>query len=150
MENQEETRPMAQEQENEAENPVQDRVTPEKVNKVRNNEIYVFSSNLQGLHNDGTARIAFQRYGAVMGQSVGLQGKCYAIPTLQGEPNIVRPYVDELLEFVKQHPEQTFIVTKIGTDIAGYTPQDIAPMFKKAVWMKNVRLPQEYWDILGQ
>lgn len=149
MENQAETNLMAQEQSNAMESPKRERVTPEKVNKVHNNEVYVFSSNLQGLHNAGTARIAFQRYGAVMGQSVGLQGKCYAIPTLPGEPGILRPYVDEFLDFARQHPELTFLVTAIGADIAGYTPQDTAPLFRKAVKMPNVNLPQEYWEVLG-
>jgi hypothetical protein len=146
MENQAETN--VQDQVNETVNTNQERVTAEKVNKLRNNEIFVFGSNLQGMHGGGAAHIAFQRYGAIMGQGVGLQGKCYAIPTMQGDASTIKPYVDEFIDFAKQHPEMTFLVTKIGCGIAGFTPQEIAPLFKRAVKVQNIHLPQEFWDEL--
>ena len=125
----------AQDQVNETVNTNQERVTAEKVNKLRNNEIFVFGSNLQGMHGGG-------------GQGVGLQGKCYAIPTMQGDVSTIKPYVDEFIDFAKQHPEMTFLVTKIGCGIAGFTPQEIAPLFKRAVKVQNIHLPQEFWDEL--
>jgi hypothetical protein len=128
----------------------QERITPEKVNKLHNNEIFVFGSNLQGMHGGGAARIAFQRYGAIMGQGVGLQGKSYAIPTMQGDASTIKPYVEEFIDFAKQHPEMTFLVTKIGCGIAGFTPKEIAPLFKKAVKVQNIYLPIEFWEELKQ
>ena len=118
----------------------QERITPEKVNKLHNNEIFVFGSNLQGMHGGGAARIAFQRYGAIMGQGVGLQGKSYAIPTMQGDASTIKPYVEEFIDFA----------TKIGCGIAGFTPKEIAPLFKKAVKVQNIYLPIEFWEELKQ
>ncbi|MBQ8958136.1 MAG: hypothetical protein IJ057_06495 [Bacteroidales bacterium] len=124
------------------------RVTPEKINNLHGKEIFVFGSNLQGLHGGGAAHIAFQRFGAVMGQGVGLQGRSYAIPTMQGDANTILPYVEEFITFAKQHHEMTFLVTKIGCGIAGFTPREIAPLFAGAVDVENIHLPQDFWNEL--
>ncbi|MBQ3709835.1 MAG: hypothetical protein II887_03940 [Bacteroidales bacterium] len=109
------------------------------------NEIFVFGSNLQGMHGGGAARIAVERFGAIMGQGIGLQGHSYAIPTMQGGPNTIRPYVDEFIKFAQQHPELTFLVTRIGCGIAGFKPADIAPLFANAVDVENIHLPEDFW-----
>ena len=147
MKNQEVT--SSQPQTEETDSQKMERVTPAKVNNLHNHEIYVFSSNLQGKHNFGEARIAFQRYGAVMGQSFGPQGKCYAIPTMTGEPNIIKPYAEEFIDYAKQHPDYIFMVTKIGFE-TGCTPHEVAPLFRKAIKVQNIHLPQEFWDELKQ
>ena len=82
------------------------------------------------MHGGGAARIAYRCFGAKMGVGVGLQGQSYAIPTMQGGPETIRPYVDEFIDFARQHPETTFLVTPIGCGIAGFTPADIAPLFQ--------------------
>ena len=72
------------------------RITPDFITSLKENEIFVFGSNLRGMHGGGAARIAYQHFGAIYGQGVGLQGQSYAIPTMQGGTETIRPYVDEL------------------------------------------------------
>lgn len=124
------------------------RFTPDHIRSLKDNEIFVFGSNLQGMHGGGAARVAVERFGAVMGQGVGLQGQSYAIPTMQGGPNTILPYVEEFIQFAQQHPELTFLVTKIGCGIAGFTPADIAPLFAGAVEVENIHLPEDFWKEL--
>ena len=124
------------------------RITPEHIKSLGQNEIFVFGSNLAGAHDGGAARIAVEQFGAIMGQGVGLQGQSYAIPTMQGGVNTIAPYVDEFIAFAKQHPELTFLVTRIGCGIAGFSPRQIAPLFTGAVDVKNIHLPQDFWTEL--
>ncbi|MBQ3751752.1 MAG: hypothetical protein II865_10695 [Bacteroidales bacterium] len=118
------------------------RTTPEYITELKPNEIFVFGSNLQGMHGGGAARIAYQKFGAIMGQGVGLQGQSYGIPTMQGGVEIIRPYVDEFIAFAKEHPELTFLVTRIGCGIAGFTDDEISPLFVQAHEVENIVLPE--------
>ena len=120
------------------------RTTPEFITELQPNEIFVFGSNLRGMHGGGAAYVAYRKFGAIMGQGVGLQGQSYGIPTMQGGVETIRPYVDEFIAFAKQHPELTFLVTRIGCGIAGFTDHEISPLFKKAHEMKNVVLPPNW------
>ncbi len=124
------------------------RITPEHITSLKSNEIFVFGSNLAGAHAGGAAYLAYQRFGAVMGQGVGLQGQSYAIPTMQGGANTILPYVEEFIAFAQQHPEMTFLVTKIGCGIAGFTPAEIAPLFAGAIEVENIHLPMDFWKEL--
>ena len=128
--------------------------TPEKITHLENNEIFVFGSNLAGSHGGGAARLAHNRFGAVWGQGVGLQGQCYAIPTMHGGVDAIKPYVDEFISFAKLHPEFIFLVTKIGCGIAGFRDGDIAPLFAAAIDVENVILPESFvsiiFDITGE
>jgi hypothetical protein len=126
----------------------QDRIAPNNINSLKNNEIFVFGSNLEGMHGGGAARAAVTKFGAVMGQGVGLQGQSYAIPTMQGGVETIRPYVDEFINFAKGHPELTFLVTRIGCGIAGFDDQEIAPLFISAVNVPNIHLPLSFWKEL--
>lgn len=126
------------------------RVTPQYVNKLGENEIFVFGSNLAGAHGGGAARLAYERWGAVWGQGVGLQGQCYAIPTMHGGPEAIRPYVDEFVAFARSHPDMKFLVTEIGCGIAGFSPSDIAPLFAGAIDVDNIYLPERFWKVLGR
>ena len=125
-----------------------DRFTPHNIRKLKDNEIFVFGSNLAGLHGGGAARIAVEKFGAIMGQGVGLQGQSYAIPTMQGDVNTILPYVEEFIRFADSHPELTFLVTRIGCGIAGFTPKDIAPLFAGAINIPNIHLPEDFWQEL--
>ena len=116
--------------------------TPEFITELKPNEILVFGSNLAGMHGGGAARIAMEQFGAVWGEGVGLQGQSYAIPTMQGGVDTIRPYVDEFIAFAKVHPEYTFYVTRIGCGIAGFTDEQIAPLFAAARDLQNVALPK--------
>ena len=127
-----------------------ERVTPDKVEALRPGQIFVFGSNLAGHHDGGAAYVAYRKFGAVYGQGVGLQGQCYAIPTMQGGVDTIRPYVDEFIEFAAAHRDLTFFVTRIGCGIAGFKPEQIAPLFERAVALPNVYLPKSFWKILNQ
>ena len=120
----------------------QKRTTPEFITSLEPNEVFVFGSNLRGMHGGGAAYIAYRKFGAVMGQGVGLQGQSYAIPTMQGGVETIRPYVDEFIAFAKQHPELTFLVTRIGCGIAGFTNEEISPLFAQAHDAENIVLPE--------
>ena len=124
--------------------------TPERISELRPNEIFVFGSNLAGAHGGGAAWIAYERFGAIMGQGVGLQGQSYAIPTMQGGVETIKPYVDEFIAFAKTHPEYKFFVTKIGCGIAGFRVNEIAPLFYHAIDCKNIILPKEFDDIVQE
>ena len=125
------------------------RITPNHISQLAANEIFVFGSNLDGHHYGGAARIANEKFGAIFGQGVGLQGQSYAIPTMQGGVETIRPYVDEFIEFAKQHPELTFLVTRIGCGIAGFKDSEIAPLFRGAIGIENIALPQSFMDVIG-
>lgn len=124
------------------------RITPERITKLGKNEIFVFGSNLEGAHGGGAAWQAYREFGAIMGQGVGLQGQSYGIPTMHGGPKEILPYVEEFIDFAKQHPELTFLVTKIGCGIAGFTVQEIAPLFSGAIEVENIHLPKDFWEEL--
>ena len=122
----------------------QKRTTPEFITDLQPNEFFVFGSNLKGMHGGGAAYIAYRKFGAIMGQGVGLQGQSYAIPTMQGGVETIRPYVDEFIAFAKEHQNLTFLVTRIGCGIAGFTDDEIAPLFEKAHSMDNIVLPPNW------
>ena len=122
----------------------QKRTTPEFITELQLGEIFVFGSNLKGMHGGGAAYIAYRKFGAIMGQGVGLQGQSYAIPTMQGGVETIRPYVDEFIQFAKEHQELTFLVTRIGCGIAGFTDEEIAPLFEQAHNVENIVLPSNW------
>ena len=121
---------------------------PEWIDDLSEGQVFVFGSNLEGRHGGGAAWIALKRFGAVMGQGVGLQGRSYAIPTMHGPVEEIKPYVDEFLAFAAEHPELEFLVTRIGCGIAGFDDAEIAPLFAGAAGMPNVRLPESFIRIL--
>ena len=96
----------------------------------------------------GAAFLAYKKWGAIWGQGVGLQGQTYGIPTMHGGVETIAPYVDEFIRFAQEHPELIFLVTEIGCGIAGFRPEEIAPLFKKAIQVENIHLPQRFWDVL--
>ena len=124
------------------------RITPPWIEHLKENEIFVFGSNLAGMHGGGAARIARLHFGAVMGMGVGLQGQSYAIPTMQGGAETIQPYVDEFIAFAKQTPDKQFLVTPIGCGIAGFEPEDIAPLFEEAKDVKNISLSESFWEVI--
>ena len=122
-------------------------ITPSQVNVLEDGEIFVFGSNFQGAHMGGAARVAKEKFGAVWGIGEGLQGKSYAIPTMEGLENLA-PAVQRFTSFAKQHKELKFYVTAIGCGIAGYQPEQIAPMFLEAAYLSNVYLPLSFWKVI--
>lgn len=122
--------------------------TPENIQELGQDEVFVFGSNLQGMHMGGAAQVAYKKFGAVMGQGVGMQGQSYAIPTMQGGVETIKPYVDEFIDLAREWDQTTFYVTRIGCGIAGFTDEQIAPLFDEAYDLYNVRLPKSFSDII--
>ena len=124
------------------------RISPNFINELKDKEIFVFGSNLEGMHGGGAANIAHNKFGAIWGQGVGLQGQSYGIPTMHGGVDVIKPYVDEFINFAKSHPELKFLVTRIGCGIAGFSDEEMAPLFKDAIEIENIYLPKNFYDIL--
>ena len=122
--------------------------TPEHITTLGPDEIFVFGSNLEGHHMGGAARTARERFGAEWGKGVGLQGRSYAIPTMFRTVDEIRPYVDEFINLAREWDQTTFYVTRIGCGIAGFTDREIAPLFRDALRLYNVRLPESFVRIL--
>ena len=118
--------------------------TPERITSLRADEVFVFGSNLAGMHGGGAARAAFEKFGAVWGCGVGLQGQSYAIPTMQGGVETIKPYVDEFIDFARSRPDLFFYVTRIGCGIAGFADAEIAPLFAAARAVPNICLPESF------
>ena len=120
------------------------RYTSDIITELKENEIFVFGSNLQGFHGGGAAKIAYRSFGAEWGKGIGLYGKSYAIPTMQGGVETIRPYVDEFIQFAIENPHLVFLVTRIGCGIAGFRDEEIAPLFIDAIDVGNIILPEEF------
>jgi len=121
--------------------------TPDFIETLQPNEIFVFGSNLAGMHGGGAARQAFDCFGAEWGVGVGRTGQCYAIPTMHGGVETIKPYVDEFISYAEQHPELFFWVTRIGCGIAGFTDEQMAPLFSAAQHLANVAFPKGWREL---
>ena len=124
------------------------RIASERIVELGKNEIFVFGSNIQGAHGGGAARYAYQKFGAEWGVGEGLTGRTYALPTLESNASMKRA-VEHFIICAKSHPEFTFLVTAVGCGIAGYTPDEVAPLFREATLLENVYLPQVFLDVLN-
>lgn len=122
--------------------------TPDNITHLEPDDIFVFGSNLDGMHMGGAARVAYDKFGAVWGQGVGIQGQSYAIPTMHGGVDSIKPYVDDFIKLAREWDQNTFYVTRIGCGIAGFTDAEIAPLFEEAYDLYNVRLPKSFADII--
>ena len=123
------------------------RVAADRIVELGAGEVFVFGSNIQGAHGGGAAWFAHKHFGAEWGVGEGLTGHTYALPTMEGKASM-KAAVDRFVACARQHPELTFLVTAVGCGIAGYTPEEVAPLFKEATSLENVYLPQVFWDIL--
>ena len=129
------------------------RITSNEIKKLESNQIFVFGSNEGGKHGKGAAKTALT-WGAKWGQAKCLQGRTYGIPTKDSSirrtlsVNEIKPYVDEFIAFAISRPDLTFLVTEIGCGLAGHKPKDIAPLFKDAVDVVNIHLPERFWHKL--
>lgn len=135
----------------------QNRITPENIESLKPNEYFVFGSNLAGKHGAGAALVAKQKFKAQYGVGCGYQGQCFAIPTKDKNLNIlplckIKDYVTDFISKAKGSDSikyrVVYLVTKIGCGLAGYTPEQIAPMFQSAIYCENIHLPIEFWEVL--
>ena len=123
--------------------------TPEQIDELADGEIFVFGSNPWGVHNSGAARFALQRFGAIEGIGIGYQGRTYAIPTTYKDVAQIKPHVDEFITFAKGHCNLIFLVTQIGCGIAGFKAEQIAPLFRDAIGIENIILPESFVMIIS-
>lgn len=115
--------------------------TPKAVEHLGPNEIFVFGSNAGGLHGGGAARIAHERFGAVWGEGHGHHGQTYAIDTMSGL-DVLATEASAFTTYAAAHPELRFLLTPVGCGIAGYTPEEVAPLF--AGLPDNVTVPASF------
>ena len=124
------------------------RITPNWITRLDENQIFVFGSNTRGIHDGGASFTAVQYFGAIVGQPEGPQGQSYAIPTDGANLADIKASVNNLIVYAKAHPHLTFLVTEIGCGTAGYHPMEIAPLFKDAVRVANIYLPKQFWKYI--
>jgi len=127
---------------------MKNRTTNPNILKLSTNEIFVFGSNAEGNHAGGAAKLAAEIFGAEHGVSEGLTGQCYAINTMSGLDLIIEQ-IDPFLLNAHMRPEKIFLVTEIGCGIAGFKPEQIAPLFEDAKNLDNVHLPESFWAVLN-
>ncbi len=123
------------------------RVASDRIEELGEREIFVFGSNKQGMHGGGAAWVAHKKFGAEWGVGEGLTGRTYALPTMEGAASMKKA-VEQFTDCARRHPELTFLVTAVGCGIAGYTPQEVAPLFRAAAGLENVYLPEMFWKEL--
>lgn len=122
--------------------------TPRLVWHLRRDEILVFGCRRSGRHYDGASRYARIHFGAKFGKNEGLYGRSYAIPTLGLPLDEILMAIDRFTDFAREHPDKTFLVIPVGCGLGGWNPWNIAPLFRAASLLPNVRLPIEFWDVL--
>jgi len=133
---------------------MENRTSESEITKLEPGQIFTFGSNLSGRHGKGAAKKALT-WGAKWGQAAGLQGKTYGIPTKDKSVrrvlsiNEIQPFVDDFIEFAKNNPELTFLVTEIGCGLSKMKPKDMAPLFEDAINVENIHLPARFWHKLG-
>ena len=123
------------------------RVASDRIAELDEGEVFVFGSNIQGMHGGGAAWYAHRTFGAEWGVGEGLTGRTYALPTMEGLASLTKA-VENFTGCAAAHPELTFLVTAVGCGIAGYTPQEVAPLFAEAAKLPNVYLPMVFVEEL--
>lgn len=127
---------------------IRDRITPDVIEKLEDNEVYVFASTSDGRHDEGTARIAHENFGAEAGVTDGPTGQCYAIPMLEGSTEEIKYYVYKFIEYASQHPEKRFLVASSETEWV-FGKRRCAMLFLKAMAYKNITLPKKWLAVYG-
>jgi len=133
---------------------ITNRITPENITELKDNEIFCFGANLAGRHGAGAAKLAYEKFGAKWGQGVGLAAKTYAIPSKDYQVKTMKlidiyQYVLEFIDDAKVYQDNQFLVTKIGCGLAGIQLDVMANLFKTAIFVENISLPLEFWKEYG-
>lgn len=114
--------------------------------------VFVFGSNLAGRHGAGAALYARAKYGAIYGQGVGRQGDSYAIPTKDYVLKVltldaISRHIDDFILYATLNPDDTFMLTPIGTGLAGYTREQIYSLLKQFDVPSNVLFTKEWFNL---
>lgn len=130
--------------------------TPENITFLKENEVFVFGSNEQGIHGRGAALTAKQLFNAQQGKGIGMTGDSYALPTCTWinkalvplNLNKIQEYANQFIDYAKNNSNKKFYLTKVGCNLAGYTPEQIAPLFAESINVKNIIIPMEFYDVI--
>ena len=125
-----------------------DRITPDRIDQLADNEVFVFGSDPEGNHAGGAAAHAVKHFGAIVGQGEGPQGQSYAIPTT-GDYVLFAQAVQRFICYAAQHPDKRFLVTRVGCGNAGRDFHQVARLFVDAIMQENISLPEEFWMPMG-
>lgn len=129
------------------------RISSSHIYKLEPHEVFVFGSNLRGIHGAGAAYTAYKFFGAEYGIGEGVTGNCYAIPTKDIDIftlsiEDVEKHINTFIEHAKNTPDKDFLVVEIGCGLATYYPSQMAPLFKEALSVENIYLPKSFIKIL--
>lgn len=135
--------------------------THQNISNLKNERfIFVFGSNVAGRHGAGAARVAVHNFGAEYGKGFGLYGQSFALPTKDENIEtlpvpVIHAYVDGMINEAEQHKEYMFVLTEIGCGLAGYSADDIAPLFTKYIEQSifgshpnNIIFPKAFVDVI--
>ncbi|MBE6268014.1 MAG: TIGR02452 family protein [Bacteroidales bacterium] len=120
------------------------RCTPSSIKSLKENEVFVFGTNPEGNHNSAAAKFAVQAFGAQIGVSEGLQGQSYAIPVHKHRTEKMHAAIQRFIDFAKRNTDKIFYVLPIGCGKAGMETMTVAMMFKDAIEIENVYLPDAF------
>lgn len=128
--------------------------SPDVINELKENEVFTFGANQEGRHGLGAAKLAVNKFGAIYGQAEGLQGQSYGLITTDLNKSyrpsvsieLLTEQVNKFIQFAKDNPHLTFLVTEVGCGLAGFTVEQVAPLFKAVLLqnINNVRLPKKF------
>lgn len=123
--------------------------TPEHITALEHNQVFVFGSNKEGQHWGGAAKLAYSKFGAEWNKGEGHYGQSYAIPTM-GRKSEIDVAVEIFISYARNKEYITFFVTEIGCGIAGFTTEEIAPLFADAKDVPNIYLPARFWNVINK
>ena len=131
------------------------RITDENIVQLKDGEVFVFGSNESGIHGAGAAKEAKNKFGAIEGKGWGPSGDSFAIATKGWDLSVIplkaiECYVGRFVGYALLNPKKRFLVTQIGCGLAGYKPDDIAPLFAGVDVVENISLPQCFWDVIDK
>ena len=123
------------------------------IKELQRNQIFVFGSNLSGIHGAGAAKTA-RKWGAKMGVGEGQMGNTYGLPTV-GEKlrhtlslTKIEKHAEKFLKYAEENPELEFLLTEVGCGLAGHTVEEVAPLFMDGVELPNIVWPKSFVKVL--
>lgn len=126
------------------------RIAPDFIDRLGNADVFVFGSNIHGQHHEGASLYALEHFGAINGQAEGMQGRCYAIPTEGNTFEELEQAIERFSDYVVTHPHVRFMLSAIGCGAAGYSVEQIAPLFRQAYSFGNVYVPEHFLKYVKQ
>jgi hypothetical protein len=140
--------------------------TPNEIISLSDKEFFIFGSNDKGNHGAGAAKLAKDKFGAKQNQSEGLQGQTFGIITKLYQDgkltkyneltpenkiklkNLIKKGIKDLNLLAEQNPNNEYLVTKIGSNLAGFTENQMRQFFeiinKETPLKNNIILPKSY------